>query len=202
LSTILLVKSSPSYGSVSSTLAKELAAGLSASSGAVVVHRDVGTSPPAHLDAVLSSAIRKPADQRDAPEAAAAAVSDLLVDELLAADVIVIGTGVVNFGVYSGLKSWIDNVARAGRTFRYGAGGPEGLVGAKTAYVVVSSGGVYSQGPAAAADHASSYVETVLRFLGVQDVRLVRAEGLAFGEEAAKGAIDAARAAIAAHVSV
>jgi FMN-dependent NADH-azoreductase len=199
LSTILLVTSSPSSESVSSALATELAARLSAGAGDVVVHRDVGTSPPAHLDAVLSSAIRKPADQRDGPEAAAAAGSDLLVDELLAADVIVIGTGLVNFGVYSGLKSWIDNVARAGRTFRYGAGGPEGLVGAKTAYLVVSSGGVYSQGPAAASDHASSYLETVLRFLGLKDVRLVRAEGLAFGEEAAKGSIDTARAAIAVH---
>lgn len=193
MSTILVVTSSPLPNSVSRTLALELAAAVAGRSGGNVVIRDVGAEPPAHMDATMASAIRKQPSERGPEEAAAAQRSDELVDELLAADVVILATGLANFGIYSGLKSWIDNVARAGRTFRYSSSGPEGLVSARRAYVVLASGGRYSEGPASQSDHAAPYLRTVLGFLGVEDVRVIRAEGLAFGPEAAGEAIDAAR---------
>src|SRR3546814_15864713 len=88
-------------------------------------------------------------DLLSAAQAAAVAASDATVDELLAADKVVIATGLINFGIASTLKTWIDHVARAGRTFRYGADGPQGLATGKQVYVVLASGGVYSAGPAA-----------------------------------------------------
>ena len=121
-------------------------------------------------------------------------ISDALVDELLAADTIVIGTGLINFNIYSSLKTWIDNIARAGRTFKYGENGPVGLATGKKAYIVLASGGVYSQGPAASLNHAVPYLKSVLGFIGITDVETVYVEGLAFGPEAAEKAIDAAKA--------
>ncbi len=125
MSSILLVTSSPRGAeSLSSKVAIDLANSLSAkNNGETVVHRDLGANPIPHLDTVATSAIRKPADARTAEEAAAADYSDTLVRELLAADTLVIATGLINFGIYSTLKSWIDNVARAGQTFTYTAEG-------------------------------------------------------------------------------
>ncbi len=114
--------------------------------------------------------------------------------ELLAADTLVIATGLINFGIYSTLKSWIDNVARAGQTFTYTAEGPKGLATGKKVYIVMSSGGVYSEGPAAAMDHAVPYLKTVLGFMGMKDVEVIYVEGLAFGPEAAEKSIAAASA--------
>lgn len=193
MSTILVVTSSPLQDSVSRKLALELAAGIAARSGGGIVVRDVGAEPPAHMDAALASAIRKQPSERSPEEAAAAQRSDALVDELLAADVVILATGLANFGIYSGLKSWIDNVARAGRTFRYSSSGPEGLVPARRAYVVLASGGRYSSGAGSAADHAAPYLRTVMGFLGIEDVRVIRAEGLALGPEATLEAIETAR---------
>lgn len=196
MSSILLVTSSPRGAeSLSSKVAVDLANSLSAkNNGETVVHRDLGANPIPHLDTVATSAIRKPADARTAEEAAAADYSDTLVRELLASDTLVIATGLINFGIYSTLKSWIDNVARAGQTFTYTAEGPKGLATGKKVYIVMSSGGVYSEGPAAAMDHAVPYLKTVLGFMGMKDVEVIYVEGLAFGPEAAEKSIAAASA--------
>ncbi len=192
MSNILLVTSSPRADSQSSKVATELAEKLSAQSGKPVVSRDLAANPLAHMDGVLASAIRKPADERTPEEAGAAAVSDLLVNELLAADTLVIGTGLINFNIYSSLKAWIDHIARAGLTFKYTESGPVGLATVKKAYLVLASGGVYSDGPAAAMNHAVPYLKTVLGFIGITDVEVVYVEGLAFGPEAAEKAVAAA----------
>lgn len=193
MSSILLVTSSPRGAeSVSSKVATELANALA--KGGKVTVRDLGTNPIPHLDTVTTSAIRKAAADRSPEEAAAADYSDALVAELLAADTIVLASGLINFGLYSTLKSWVDNVARAGVTFRYTEAGPEGLVKGKKVYVVLSSGGVYSQGPAAPMNHAVPYLKTVLAFLGMTDVEVLPVEGLAFGPEAAEKALAAASA--------
>ncbi len=115
--------------------------------GSVVVRRDLAANPLPHIDDLFTAAIRKPAEARTAEEAEAVKTSDELVDELLAADTIVIGTGLINFNIYSSLKTWIDNVARAGRTFKYTESGPVGLATGKKVYVVLASGGVYSARP-------------------------------------------------------
>ena len=195
MSSILLVTSSPRGDeSLSSKVAHDLANSLSArDNGTSIIHRDLGVNPIPHLDSVTTSAIRKAPADRNPEEAAAADYSDKLVAELLAADTVIIGTGLINFNIYSTLKSWIDNIARAGQTFSYTAEAPKGLATGKKVYVVMASGGVYSEGPAAGMNHAVPYLTTVLGFLGMTDVEVVYVEGLAFGPEAAEKAIASAQ---------
>ncbi|CDN91177.1 MULTISPECIES: FMN-dependent NADH-azoreductase [Agrobacterium tumefaciens complex] len=199
MSNILLITSSPrGEESVSNKFSGELASKLKAKSASnTLVHRDLAADPIPHLDTVKTAAIRKPADQRTAEEAVAADYSDKLVAELLAADTVVIGTGLINFNIYSGLKSWIDNVARAGQTFRYTETGPEGLAKGKKVYIVLAAAGVYSEGPAAPLNHAVPYLKTVLGFMGMTDVEVIYVEGLAFGPEAVEKAVAAAGAKVA-----
>ena len=185
MSSILLVTSSPREDSLSTKVATDLVGKLTSKNpGATIVYRDLGKKPIAHLDTVTTSAIRKPAADRSAEEAAAAAESDELVAELLASDTVVIATGLINFNIYSTLKSWIDNVARAGLTFRYTAEGPEGLATGKKVYIVLSAAGIYSEGPAMGMNHAVPYLKTVLAFMGMTDVEVIYVEGTAFGPEA------------------
>jgi FMN-dependent NADH-azoreductase len=116
-------------------------------------------------------------------------LSDALVEELQAADVIVIASPMYNFGMSSTLKAWFDHVLRAGVTFRYTAEGPEGLLKGKKAVVIESRAGFYSEGPGAAMDGQEPHIRTLLGFIGLDDVTYVRAEKLAFGAEAAEAAI-------------
>lgn len=195
MSKILLLTSSPrAEESLSNKFAGELAKKIQAQTNGTITHLDLGQNPIPHLDQITTAAIGKSPEQRDAKEAAAIEYSDKRVAELMAADAIVIGTGLINFAIYSGLKSWIDNIARAGLTFRYSESGSVGLVTGKKVYIVLSSAGVYSEGPGAAMDHAVPYLKTALGFLGMTDVEVVRIEGLAFGPEAAEKAIAAANA--------
>jgi FMN-dependent NADH-azoreductase len=121
------------------------------------------------------------------------AISERLVSQFLAADVVVIGAPMYNFSVPSQLKSWIDRVAQAGRTFTYTDKGPKGLAGGKTVIVASTRGGVYSTNPALAGlDHQESYLRTVFGFFGVTDIRFVRAEGVAMGPDAKAQALSAA----------
>jgi FMN-dependent NADH-azoreductase len=195
MSSILLVTSSPrGEESLSTKIANEFVDKLKAQdAGATVTHRDLGKNPIAHLDTVTTSAIKKQPADRTADETAAVAESDTLTAELLAADTVVIATGLINFNIYSTLKSWIDNVARAGMTFRYTAEGPEGLATGKKVYVVLSSAGIYSEGPAMAMNHAVPYLKTVLAFMGMTDVEVISVEGTAFGPEALEKAIASAQ---------
>jgi FMN-dependent NADH-azoreductase len=120
-------------------------------------------------------------------------ISERLVTQFLAADVIVIGAPMYNFSVPTQLKAWIDRIAQAGRTFTYTEKGPKGLAGGKTVIVASSRGGVYSTNPALVGlDHQESYLKTVFGFLGVTDIRFVRAEGVAMGDAAKTQAFEAA----------
>jgi FMN-dependent NADH-azoreductase len=116
-----------------------------------------------------------------------------LVDELLAADTIVIAASMINFSVSTTLKSWFDNIARAGRTFSYSEAGPKGLVTGKRVIVVSASGGIYS-GENAAIDFQVPWLKAILGFLGMTDVEVIRIEGTAFGPEAADKALQRATA--------
>src|SRR5690606_23817798 len=142
----LLITSSPRGDeSLSTKFATELANKLTKqNAGDELIARDLAANPIAHLDEVTTNAIRKAADDRTPEEAEAAKLSDVLVEELLSAETVVIGTGLINFNIYSGLKSWIDNVARAGLTFRYTENGPIGLATGKKVYIVLAAAGVYS----------------------------------------------------------
>lgn len=181
-------------GSLSRQLGGEfLAKWQAANPDGKIVTRDLAANPVPHLTEQMLGAYFTPAEQRNAEQAHTIKTSDTLVDELLAADTIVIGAPMYNFSVPSGLKAWIDHVARAGRTFKYGANGPEGLVHGKKVIVFVASGGVYSAGPAAAYDHVTTYLRTVLGFLGMTDVSFIVAEGVAMGEAAVEAALTQSR---------
>jgi FMN-dependent NADH-azoreductase len=203
MATVLHINSSVRQnGSLSRQLGGEFVAKWKESnpSGSVVT-RDLATSPVPHLTEQMMGAYFTPAEQRNADQAHTIKTSDALVDELLAADTIVIGAPMYNFGITSGLKAWIDHVARAGRTFKYGASGPEGLVTGKKVIVFVASGGVYSEGAAAGYDHVTTYLRSVLGFLGMTDVTFIVAEGVAMGEEAVTAAIAKSRGQIDAVVA-
>lgn len=201
MSQVLIVRSSPrGDASVSGQLASRLATGLRAG-GADVVERALADRPPAVLDGELVGAMFTAAGERDAGQRARIAGSDALIAELAAADTVVIAAGMYNFGVPVALKAWFDQVLRAGSTFRYTAHGPEGLLRGKRAIILAATGGVYSDGPARQVDFFVPYVQHLLAFIGITDVRVVRAEGLALGPDAARDATGRALAAVDALVA-
>lgn len=151
-----------------------------------VVVRDLARDPVPHLDAQRFQAFGTPAQERTPAQQDAVAQSDSLIAELRAADVIVVGLPMYNFGVPSTLKAYFDHVARASVTFHYTADGPEGLLTGKQAYVLAARGGRYEGTPM---DTQSDYVRQFLGFLGIRDVEFIYAEGLAMGEEHRDGAL-------------
>jgi FMN-dependent NADH-azoreductase len=154
-----------------------------------VIRRDLSESTVPHLTRERFSAALTARDERTAEQAREAEVADTLVDELLAADVLVIGVPVYNFNIPSTLKAWFDHVARAGTTFRYTPEGPEGLLRDKQAYVFATSGG---QHVGTEADFFTPYVRHFLGFLGIDRVEFTYAEGLAMGDDTSRAAVEAA----------
>lgn len=154
-----------------------------------VTYRDLAADPALHLTGAHMAA-RMGATSDDATINADLVKGNAYMDELLAADVLVIGAPMYNLSIPTPLKAWIDRVAVAGKTFQYTATGPEGLLKRKKAFIASARGGVYSAGsPAAALEHQESYLIGLLAFLGVTDVKVVRAEGIAFGPQAKDAAI-------------
>lgn len=194
MSNILLLLSSPrGDASLSTRVARKLVDRLKAEHpGATVTVRDLAGDPPPHLGADFLGGMGAAAEARSPAQAEAIDRSDVLVDELMAADQVVIASAMVNFGLTTPLKSWFDHVLRAGRTFRYTEAGPEGLAKGKTAYLVHARGGIYSDGPMAANDFQEPYLRALLAFIGITDVHAVTVEGVAFGPEAAEKALAAA----------
>lgn len=162
-----------------------------------LTYRDIGTHPLGHLTpAHLAAANANPADLEQAlADDLAEGVTAL--EEFIAADVIVVGAPMYNLSVSSQLKSWIDRLMVAGKTFRYTADGPVGLVTGKTAIIVSSRGGVYSAGTAQSAfDFQETYLRAVFGFMGVTDLHIIRAEGLSVSEDVRKQAFSSAISAI------
>lgn len=193
---ILQVNSSPrawsnGQGSQSTRLAAELVERLVASQPAArVTVRNLGADPHPALDEATLGALFTPAEARTPEQAARVALDDALIAELQAADVVVLGVPMVNFGVTSQLKNWFDAVARARVTFQYTANGPEGLLTGKKVYAVLTRGGVHRD---TERDTQVPYLRTMLGFLGMKDVEFVYAEGLSMGPDAEARALEAAR---------
>jgi FMN-dependent NADH-azoreductase len=194
MSTALVLNSSAlGETSVSNQLVNDTLDALRARDpGLQVVLRDLGRDPLPHLLADSVFVIRGGAPQNER-QSAALALSDALIAELRAADVIVIGAPMYNFGMPSTLKAWFDHVVRAGETFRYGESGPVGLVQGKRAIVIETRGGLYSEGPWQPMDSQEPHLRNLLGFIGIADVSFVRAEKLGFGPEARDAAMGAAR---------
>ena len=131
-----------------------------------------------HLSPAVLRTFFIPGDQLTEEEKESIRLSDDVVKQLLAADIIVIGAPLYNFTIHTALKAWIDHITRAGITFGYGENGPVGKVTGKKVYVAMSSGGVFSEGPGKANDFVAPYLKAFLGFLGMTDLTVFRAEGL------------------------
>ena len=190
---LVLQTSARSQGSLSREYTNELVRVLGERHpSARVITRDLALHPLPHLDETLLGGWTKPADHLTAEEREAASRSDVLIEELLASDTIVIGSAMYNFGITSTLKAWLDNVMRAGRTFRYTEKGPVGLAGGRKVYVVTARGGRYQGSPM---DHQQPYLTSAFGFIGIDDLDFIHIEGQAMGEaEAARGRAEAASA--------
>jgi FMN-dependent NADH-azoreductase len=181
-------------GSHSSRLATRIVERLrEAHPDATLQFRDLVAAPHPALDDAALGALFTPAAQRSAEQAARVAQDDALIAEIQAADVVVLGVPMYNFGVPAQLKNWIDAICRAGVTFRYTANGPEGLLKGKQMYVALARGGRYRNTPA---ETQMPYLRTVFNFLGVTDIEFVYAEGLSMGADAEAQAIASAHAQI------
>jgi FMN-dependent NADH-azoreductase len=191
LKVLEIAASGRSDGSVSRMLSADLIGALEDRQGSIeLTRRDLNESLP-FVDEAWISANFTAAEERSMEQCAVLAGSDALVAELKAADVLVIGTPIYNFGIPAALKAWIDQVARARLTFRYTQDGPKGLLEGKKAYVVVASGGVPVD---SAVDFATPYLRHVLAFIGITDVEVIAADRL---NSKAEESIDAARVRIA-----
>ncbi len=188
---ILFINSSPrGDASYSAKVGKALVERLQAlHKGATVEVLDLFANPPSHIGSDFVGGIFSAPEQRTAAQQAAVARSDSFVQQFLAADILVIASGMINFGIPSTLKAWVDHISRAGVTFKYTETGPVGLVTDKKAYLVEARGGVYSSGPAAAVNFQDNYLRAILGFLGVTVEATVAIEGVAYGPEAAEKAV-------------
>lgn len=154
-----------------------------------VVSRDLAADPALHLSGAHVAAWQGAASD-DALVNADLLKGNGYIDELFASDILVIGAPMYNLSIPTPLKAWIDRISVAGKTFRYTATGPEGLLKNKRAFIASARGGVYSAGsPAAAFEHQESYLIGLLAFLGVTDVTVVRAEGIALSPDAKEAAV-------------
>ena len=172
--------------------ARTVAAWQASHPGTTVQYLDLAAQAPAHLSA---DALGFRTGQAASTEAQRQenALSEALVSQFLAADVIVVGAPLYNFSIPSQLKAWIDRIAQTGRTFKYTDKGPVGLAGGKTVIVASSRGGVYSASEGGQAmEHQESYLKVIFGFFGITDVRFVRAEGVAMGPDAKAAALASA----------
>ena len=164
--------------------------------GVEVTYRDLAATPISHLTGQQFAA-RFAAPAEGAPAVAETAAGEAALAEFLAADIVVIGAPMYNFTLSSQLKAWIDQIVVAGKTFRYGPKGPEGLAGDKRVIIALSRGGLYGPGaPAAAFEHLEGYLRSIFAFMGVTDPEIIVAEGIQLGaDQRAKSLGEALRAA-------
>jgi FMN-dependent NADH-azoreductase len=160
-----------------------------------VSYRDLAAAPVPAFDADLMAARATPATERTPRQEELARDADAVLAEFVAADTLVIGAPMYNFAIPAQLKAWVDLITIAGVTFRYGAQGPEGLMGGKRAIIVATAGGQHAGQPSGVAH--TDYLVRLLGFLGIDDVRVLTAEGLAMGPQVREPAIAAAQAGIA-----
>ncbi|OPJ93750.1 FMN-dependent NADH-azoreductase [Enterobacter cloacae subsp. cloacae] len=147
-----------------------------------VTYRDVAAQPLPHLSGSVLAAASGAISEPDEQLLAAVNQGNEIMNEFLAADIVVVGVALYNFGISSQLKAWVDRIAVAGKTFRYTEAGPEGLAGNKKVILAVARGGLYGpDSPAAAFEHAERYMETVFGFVGITDIQKVIAEGVNMG---------------------
>lgn len=170
----------------SNKLVSEFISELKNQTNFTLKERDLSQDNLNHLSAEEMQAWMTPEGDRTTKQVELASMSDHLIAELQSSDIIVLGMPMYNFGTPSVFKSWIDRIARAGKTFRYTENGPEGLLKNKKVYVLATRGGIYAGTPK---DTQSQYIKDVFAFVGIEQVEFIYAEGLAMGEESATEAL-------------
>ena len=194
--TLLHIDSSPlGAASVTRQLTGEIVtAWTAAHPGTSVIYRDLVTAPLDHLTAELMQVVKfRNLEGLNERQLAELALTDGLVDEFLAAEIVVIGAPMYNFAIPTQLKVWIDRICQAGKTFRYTEKGPVGLAGGRKVIIASARGGRYAGTPMETAlDHQEAYLKAVLAFVGITEVSIVRAEGVAMGPEPRAQALQAA----------
>src|SRR6266404_9601545 len=193
---ILYIQSSPRGSeSFSQKVAQSIVDELTESyPDANVAVRNLAQNPPPHVSEAFVGGISTGPEQRTPEQAAALALSDVLIDELTAADVIVFAVPMHNFGPPSTLKAWIDHVVRVGRTVSYSQKGPEGALKGKRVILVLARGGVYSDGAAKPLDFQEPYLRAILGFIGLTDIEVVHVEGVAMSAIGPEKAVASAMA--------
>ena len=186
---LLLLSSTRGAASVSTKVASALSLRLAEELGATLKTHDLALEPPRHIDPAYTFGRSLAPELRTNAQAEAVDHAEMLVAELLAADVLVIAASMVNFAPSSSLKAWIDHVVWPGRTMTPTPQGPKGLIKGKKVYLVTASGGVYSSGPAVAADFLAPYLKHILGCIGLSDVQTIRIEAQSFGPEAAEKSV-------------
>jgi FMN-dependent NADH-azoreductase len=189
MSTLLHIDASPLETSISREMTREyVATWKSAHPNGRVIYRDLAAHTPSTIDQAWVGASFTPPEAHTPEQKARLAESDELVDELFSAEEVVIGIPMHNFSIPSSLKLWVDQVVRRGRTFRYSAAGPEGLLKGKIATLLIATGGDYAQGsPAASMNFIEPYMRTILGMIGINDVRTHTVGGVA---KLMSGAVD------------
>ena len=192
MNTLLIINSSPRGNSVSRRLTRHFAEEWKAKHPDTrVVERDLTAGALPFVTEPWIQASYTPPAQRTPQQQQALALSDALIDQLMAADVIVLGVPMHNFSIPAPLKAWFDLVVRAGKTFSYGDKGPKGLIDSgKRVVAIVSRGGVYDEESAASSDFQVPYLRHMLRFVGLEDVTVIAADKQAFGADAAQQSVD------------
>lgn len=193
MKTLLVINSSVSGANSASRLLVEHAAAEfeKINPGARIIRRDVGEAPIPHLTTETLAGVRGVPQTES--EQRTRRLSDELIAELRAADTIIIGAPMYNFGVPTGLRAWFDHVLRAGETFAYSEAGPKGLLAQKSALIIESRGGIYCEGPTKAIDFQEPYLRQLLGFIGITDVTFIHAEKIGFGPQARDAAIATAK---------
>jgi FMN-dependent NADH-azoreductase len=196
LNNILLILGSPrAKSSFSSQIGRRIVDDLkSRYPAAKVVVRNLGKEPLPHVGESFANGRALAAERRGPAENHALEQSDIMVGELMGADIIVIATLMHNFGVSAAVKTWIDHIVRPGVTFSYSETGPVGLAKGKKVILALASGGRYSDGPMKAVDFQEPYLRAVLGFIGMTDIEVVRIEGVGLGEASERHAVASAQA--------
>lgn len=193
MSKVLVLKSSILAEYSQSTLLADYYAENAIAKGDSVTFRDLAANPIPVLDGELVGALRPSDAPLSERQQQALALSDELIAELQAHDIIVLAAPMYNFNISTQLKTYFDLIARAGVTFRYTETGPEGLVTGKKAVVLSTRGGIHKDTPT---DLVTPYLALFLGFIGITDVKTILAEGIAYGPEVATKAIEEAKAEI------
>ncbi len=191
MSTLLKINASlfAAHGQSSQLTERFVSAWQAAHPDTTVLERDLAAQPVPHLDGERFMSFLSKPEERNAAQQAVVELSDALIAEVQAADVIVLGVPMYNLAIPSVLKAYFDHIARAGVTFRYTATGPEGLLKGKKVYVFATRGGVYA---GTEMDSQTPYLKIFLGFLGITDVEFVYAEGLNMGDDSKAAALAAA----------